>query len=212
MKVQTDLRAAVLQDRQIPLGIMLTVQEIQEQRIPARVIQTVEMVLMTTVLMTIVLMMTAPMMKGIMMSGYYDDSGYYTESDCEYPFDMNLIHELENNGSLRKYKRDTHRNMGVSFLPQVDAYIRLDRKRGGIMMKNRFEIQGNCLTVHLPREVDHPAADEIRRRIRQYYCVKIIYGPWYLIFRRQCLWTAQESGMIMGRYRADGDERKLYPG
>ena len=28
---------------------------------------------------------------------------------------MNLIHELENNGSLRKYKRDTHRNMGVSF-------------------------------------------------------------------------------------------------
>ena len=46
---------------------MLTVQEIQEQRIPVRVIQTVEMVLMTTVLMTIVLMMTAPMMKGIMM-------------------------------------------------------------------------------------------------------------------------------------------------
>ena len=30
-------------------------------------------------------------------------------------------------------------------------------------MKNRFEIQGNCLTVYLPREVDHPAADEIRR-------------------------------------------------
>ena len=27
---------------------------------------------------------------------------------------MNLIHELENNGALRKYKRDTHRNMGVS--------------------------------------------------------------------------------------------------
>lgn len=67
MKVRTDLRAAVLQDRQIPPGIMLTVQEIQEQRIPVRVIQTVEMVLMTTVLMTIVLMMTAPMMKGIMM-------------------------------------------------------------------------------------------------------------------------------------------------
>ena len=77
MKVQTDLRAAVLQDRQIPPGIMLTVQEIQEQRIPVRVIQTVEMVLMTTVLMMtapmmIVLMMMAlmmmvPMMKGIRM-------------------------------------------------------------------------------------------------------------------------------------------------
>lgn len=72
MKVRTDLRAAVLQDRQIPPGIMLTVQEIQEQTIPVRVIQTVEMVLMTTVLMMtapmmIVLMMMALMMKGIMM-------------------------------------------------------------------------------------------------------------------------------------------------
>ena len=30
MKVRTDLRAAVLQDRQIPPGIMLTVQEIHD--------------------------------------------------------------------------------------------------------------------------------------------------------------------------------------
>lgn len=59
-------------------------------------------------------------------------------------------------------------------------------------MKNRFEIQGNCLTVYLPREVDHPAADEIRRESDN-ILRKIIYGPWYLIFRRQCLWTAQES-------------------
>ena len=30
-------------------------------------------------------------------------------------------------------------------------------------MENRFEIQGSCLTVHLPKEVDHPVSDDIRR-------------------------------------------------
>ena len=52
-----------------PPGIMLTVQEIQEQTIPVRVIQTVEMVLMTTVLMMTAPMMTAPMMIVLMMKG-----------------------------------------------------------------------------------------------------------------------------------------------
>ena len=30
-------------------------------------------------------------------------------------------------------------------------------------MENRFEIQGNCLIIHLPKEVDHMVTDEIRR-------------------------------------------------
>ena len=30
-------------------------------------------------------------------------------------------------------------------------------------MESRLEIQGNCLIVHLPKEVDHPISDEIRR-------------------------------------------------
>ena len=60
-------------------------------------------------------------------------------------------------------------------------------------MKNRFEIQGNCLTVYLPREVDHPAADEIRRESDNILRKNYIRNSWYLIFRRQCLWTAQES-------------------
>ena len=30
-------------------------------------------------------------------------------------------------------------------------------------MENRFEIQGNSLIIHLPKEVDHMVTDEIRR-------------------------------------------------
>lgn len=118
--------------------------------------------------------------------------------DCEYPFDMNLIHELENNGSLRKYKRDTHRNMGVSFF----VILSVGQKQGDYM-KNRFEIQGNCLTVHLPREVDHPAADEIRREsdniLRKNYIRTMVFD-----FSETMFMDSSGIGMIMGRYRAMG--------
>ena len=30
-------------------------------------------------------------------------------------------------------------------------------------MKSVFEVQGNCLTVHLPEEVDHPVSEDIRK-------------------------------------------------
>ena len=47
-------------------------------------------------------------------------------------------------------------------------------------MENRFEIQGNCLIIHLPKEVDHMVTDEIRRDsdeiIRKKYIRTSFYG------------------------------------
>ena len=64
-------------------------------------------------------------------------------------------------------------------------------------MKNRFEIQGNCLTVHLPREVDHPAADEIRREsdniLRKNYIRTMVFD-----FSETMFMDSSGIGMIMG--------------
>ena len=70
-------------------------------------------------------------------------------------------------------------------------------------MKNRFEIQGNCLTVYLPREVDHPAADEIRREsdniLRKNYIRTMVFD-----FSETMFMDSSGIGRIMGRYRALG--------
>ena len=67
-------------------------------------------------------------------------------------------------------------------------------------MKNRFEIQGNCLTVHLPREVDHPAADEIRREsdniLRKNYIRTMVFD-----FSETMFMDSSGIGLIMGRYK-----------
>ena len=52
-------------------------------------------------------------------------------------------------------------------------------------MENRFEIQGNSLIIHLPKEVDHMVTDEIRRDSDD------IYEQSHLIFQEQRLWTVQ---------------------
>ena len=57
-------------------------------------------------------------------------------------------------------------------------------------MENRFEIQGNSLIIHLPKEVDHMVTDEIRRDQMILYG-KNIYGRSHLIFQEQRLWTVQ---------------------
>ena len=67
-------------------------------------------------------------------------------------------------------------------------------------MKNRFEIQGNCLTVYLPREVDHPAADEIRREsdniLRKNYIRTMVFD-----FSETMFMDSSGIGMIIGRYK-----------
>ena len=67
-------------------------------------------------------------------------------------------------------------------------------------MENRFEIQGNCLIIHLPKEVDHMVTDEIRRDsdeiIRKKYIRTITFD-----FSGTAFMDSSGIGLIMGRYR-----------
>ena len=70
-------------------------------------------------------------------------------------------------------------------------------------MENRFEIQGNCLIIHLPKEVDHMVSDEIRKEsdeiIRRKYIRTMVFD-----FSETMFMDSSGIGMIMGRYRAMG--------
>lgn len=70
-------------------------------------------------------------------------------------------------------------------------------------MESRFEIQGNCLMVHLPEEVDHPVSDEIRREtdriMRKTYIRMMIFD-----FSDTVFMDSSGIGLMMGRYRALG--------
>ena len=57
-------------------------------------------------------------------------------------------------------------------------------------MENRFEIQGNSLIIHLPKEVDHMVTDEIRRDSDD--------------FSGTAFMDSSGIGLIMGRYRMMG--------
>ena len=62
-------------------------------------------------------------------------------------------------------------------------------------MENRFEIQGNSLIIHLPKEVDHMVTDEIRRDSDDIIRKKYI---------RTAFMDSSGIGLIMGRYRMMG--------
>ena len=70
-------------------------------------------------------------------------------------------------------------------------------------MKSVFEVQGNCLTVHLPEEVDHPVSEDIRKEsdniMRKKYIRTMIFD-----FSETMFMYSSGSGLIMGRYRAMG--------
>ena len=70
-------------------------------------------------------------------------------------------------------------------------------------MENRFEIQGNSLIIHLPKEVDHMVTDEIRRDsddiIRKKYIRTITFD-----FSGTAFMDSSGIGLIMGRYRMMG--------
>lgn len=70
-------------------------------------------------------------------------------------------------------------------------------------MENRFEVQGNCLMVHLPKEVDHPVSDEIRREtdniMRKNYIRTMVFD-----FSGTVFMDSSGIGLLMGRYRAMG--------
>jgi stage II sporulation protein AA (anti-sigma F factor antagonist) len=66
-----------------------------------------------------------------------------------------------------------------------------------------FSLENGCLTVLLPKELDHPASDAIRAKTEQisrdYYIHKMIFD-----FRDTGFMDSSGIGMIMGRYRALG--------
>ena len=70
-------------------------------------------------------------------------------------------------------------------------------------MRSVFEVQGNCLTVHLPEEVDHPVSEDIRKEsdniMRKKYIRTMIFD-----FSETMFMDSSGIGLIMGRYRAMG--------
>ena len=70
-------------------------------------------------------------------------------------------------------------------------------------MKSVFEVQGNCLTVHLPEEVDHPVSEDIRKEsdniMRKKYIRTMIFD-----FSETMFMDSSGIGLLMGRYRAMG--------
>ena len=70
-------------------------------------------------------------------------------------------------------------------------------------MKSVFEVQGNCLTVHLPEEVDHPVSEDIRKEsdniMRKKYIRTMIFD-----FSETMFMDSSGIGLIVGRYRAMG--------
>ncbi len=70
-------------------------------------------------------------------------------------------------------------------------------------MKEMFQMQGACLTIRLPKELDHPNADWIRketdRLMERRYVKKIVFD-----FADTTFMDSSGIGVIMGRYRALG--------
>lgn len=72
-------------------------------------------------------------------------------------------------------------------------------------MENRFEIQGNSLIIHLPKEVDHMVTDEIRRDSDD-IIRKNIYERSHLIFRNSIYGQFRDRA-DHGEIPDDGDAR-----
>ena len=70
-------------------------------------------------------------------------------------------------------------------------------------MKSVFEVQGNCLTVHLPEEVDHPVSEDIRKESDNIMLKKYI-RTMIFDFSETMFMDSSGIGLIMGRYRAMG--------
>lgn len=76
-------------------------------------------------------------------------------------------------------------------------------KEGKTTMNEMFQMQGTCLTILLPTELDHPQADRIRKEaeclMERCYVKSIVFD-----FKNTVFMDSSGIGMIMGRYRAMG--------
>ena len=72
----------------------------------------------------------------------------------------------------------------------------------------RYQVQENCLTIYLPREVDHHNADEIRKEadavISRNHIRYVIFD-----FDRTDFMDSSGIGIIMGRYKTVSLIRKI---
>ena len=70
-------------------------------------------------------------------------------------------------------------------------------------MNDMYELDGACLTVHLPEEVDHPVSDDVKaesdRIMEKQYVRTIIFD-----FEETDFMDSSGIGLLMGRYRALG--------
>lgn len=70
-------------------------------------------------------------------------------------------------------------------------------------MNPLFETEGACLTILLPKELDHPASDSIRKEtdsiMAKTYIKTIVFD-----FEKTGFMDSSGIGLIMGRYRALG--------
>lgn len=70
-------------------------------------------------------------------------------------------------------------------------------------MCEMFELEGSCLTVHLPTEVDHPVSDLVRKESDSIMSCAYI-RMMVFDFQRTCFMDSSGIGLLMGRYRALG--------
>ena len=70
-------------------------------------------------------------------------------------------------------------------------------------MKPVFETTGTCLNIKLPKEVDHPASELIRRESDR-IMGKIYIRTICFDFGETIFMDSSGIGLIMGRYRAMG--------
>ena len=70
-------------------------------------------------------------------------------------------------------------------------------------MKPVFETEGTCLFIRLPKELDHPASDQIRRESDR-IMGKIYIRSICFDFEDTIFMDSSGIGLIMGRYRALG--------
>ncbi|MDO5361314.1 MAG: anti-sigma factor antagonist [Eubacteriales bacterium] len=70
-------------------------------------------------------------------------------------------------------------------------------------MDEMLMVNGSCLTIFLPGEVDHPVSDAIRREsdriMERIYIKKIVFD-----FEKTQFMDSSGIGLIMGRYKALG--------
>ena len=66
-------------------------------------------------------------------------------------------------------------------------------ERGFETMSMEYQVQENCLTIFLPKEVDHHNAEEVKKSADAIIEKRAYQICHFLTLNRQILWTVRES-------------------